>query len=193
MSILELVKQARSYRRFDESVPIPPDVVHQLVDAARLSPSARNAQPLKYLVSTNKEMNERVFSTLSWAGSLKEWDGPKPGERPTAYIIVLLDSSISANAGVDPGIVGQTIQLGATEAGYGACMLGAINRGKLAPIIELPDGFSIEMVIALGKPAEKIVLEDPRFDGSVVYYRDETDAHHVPKRRLDEVLIRAWQ
>ncbi len=193
MSILELVKKARSYRRFDESVPIPPDVVHQLVDAARLSPSARNAQPLKYLVSTNKEMNERIFSTLSWAGSLKEWDGPKPGERPTAYIIVLLDSSISANAGVDPGIVGQTVQLGATEAGYGACMLGAINRAKLAEIIEPADGFSIEMVIALGKPAEKIVLEDPRFDGSVVYYRDETDAHHVPKRRLEETLIRTWQ
>ena len=193
MSILELVKKARSYRRFDESAPVPSDVVHKLVDAARLSPSARNAQPLKYLVSTNNEMNARIFTTLSWAGSLKEWDGPKPGERPTAYIIVLLDSAVSANAGVDPGIVGQTIQLGATEAGFGACMLGAVNRAKLAEIIELRDGFSIEMVIALGKPAEKIVLEDPRFDGSVVYYRDDADAHHVPKRRFDEVLIHTWQ
>ncbi len=193
MEITKLVRRARSCRRFDQSKPIPADLVRRLVDTARLCPSTQNAQPLKYAVSTAPEINAQIFSTLSWAGALTDWPGPAENERPTGYVVVLLDTAISENAGVDPGIAGTAIQLAATEAGYGACMVGSIVRPRLREILELPESLRIELAIALGAPAETIVLDEPRPDGSVVYYRDENDTHHVPKRRLEEVLVGDWR
>ncbi len=60
-----------------------------------------------------------MFPYLAWAGYLTDWPGPEKGERPTAYIIILGDKSISDIFGVDHGIAAHSIMLGATEAGSG--------------------------------------------------------------------------
>jgi len=184
-----LVRANRSYRRFDGTHRISPEKLQGLVDLARQAPSAMNRQPLKYAISCGEESNARVFETLAWAGSLKDWDGPEPGERPTAYIVVLVDRELNPNAATDIGIAAQTILLGAVDQGLGGCMLGAIKRPALRAALSLPEGMDVGLVIALGKPVEHVVLEDAAPGASVTYYRDPDRTHHVPKRTLAEIVI----
>jgi nitroreductase len=186
----DLVLRSRSIRRYKEDSAVSPKALRELVDLARLTPSGANLQPLKYVVSKDKALNEKVFSTLAWAGYLKDWDGPAPGERPGGYVIILGDKEVSPSFGCDHGIAAQTICLGAAEMGLGACMIGSIKRPELLDILELSaERYEILLVIALGKPRERIELEPVSEQGSIEYYRDENDVHHVPKRRLEEVLI----
>ena len=68
-------------------------------------------------------------------------------------------------------------------------MIGSINRPLLASSLGLSDHYEILLVLALGRPVERVVLEPVEEDGNIRYYRDEDGTHHVPKRGLDEVLI----
>lgn len=183
----KLVRSNRSYRRFDESTEVSLETLTDLVELARVTPSGMNRQPLKYVLSADRDLNARIFETLAWAGALKDWDGPEPGERPAAYVVVLTDTTLRDSAGADVGIAAQTMLLGAVARGLGGCMLGAVNKAKLKEVLSLPDHLSITLVIALGKPAETIVLEDS--SGDVTYYRDGDSTHHVPKRPLSEIIV----
>jgi nitroreductase len=188
MEFQQIVRACRSYRRFDESVPVGGQTLRDLVALARMTPSALNKQPLKYFLSSDAGMNARIFPTLAWAGYLTDWPGPPAGERPAAYIVVLLDTTISQAADTDAGIVAQTILLGAVQAGLGGCMIANVRRQELAAVLGLPDHLKIVMAIALGRPVEKVTLEDLPAGGSVKYYRDAGAGHHVPKRALDELI-----
>lgn len=163
----------------------------KLIDLARLSPSARNAQPLKYIYSCDPEMNEKIFPTLAWAGYLKEWDGPEEGERPSGYIIVLGDRGITENYLVDHGIAVQSILLGAVEQGLGGCIVGTIKKKMLASILEIGDGYDVLLVLAIGKPKEEVIIEELKND-DVRYWRDENQVHHVPKRKLDDIILKSY-
>jgi len=185
----DLVLKNRSYRRFHEERAIGREALVELVDLARLSPSGGNMQALKYILSCDPATNARIFPFLAWAGYLKDWGGPKEGERPSAYIIILHDKTIRANAGVEPGIAAQSITLGAVEKGLGGCMLGAIQRDALRASLQIPEQCEIVLVIALGVPAETVVLEKVGPDGDIKYWRDAAGVHHVPKRSLDEIII----
>lgn len=187
--LLDLVLKNRSYRRFDEGAPITEQTLRELVDLARLTPSAANLQPLKYRLSCDPETNSRIFPTLGWAGYLKDWPGPAAGERPTAYVVVLGDTGIATNYWCDHGIASQTLLLGAAERGLGGCMIGNIRRDELRQVLNLPERYEILLVLALGKPAEEVVLEGMPEDGSIKYWRDEGSVHHVPKRPLAEVIV----
>ncbi|MCK5153363.1 MAG: nitroreductase family protein [Spirochaetales bacterium] len=184
----ELVLKNRSYRRFYEDYIIDAQTLLDFIELARLTPSAANKQPLKYLISNSEEENEKIFQTLSWAGYLKDWDGPDPGERPSAYIIVLGDTEITKDFSIDPGIVMQTILLGATEQGLGGCMFGSIKRSLLAKNLSISERYQILYILALGKPNETVLIEDIIGD-DVKYWRDESNHHHVPKRTLDELVL----
>jgi nitroreductase len=185
----ELVGNNRSYRRFKEDVPIEPDTLRELVDLARHSASAANMQPLKYILACEPSKNELIFPHLAWAAYLTGWPGPAEGERPSAYIVILGDTSISRNFYCDHGIAAQSILLGATERGLGGCMIGAINRDRLRKALKIPDHLEILLVLALGTPAEKVLLEPLGPDGTIKYWRDAADVHHVPKRALDDMII----
>jgi len=185
----DLVLKNRSYRRFHQDQPVSEETLRELVDLGRLSASGSNLQPLKYVLACTPEVNARIFPYLAWAGYLKDWGGPAEGERPTAYVVILGDTTIRADAGVDHGIAAQSILLGATERGLGGCMIGAIKRDGLARELELPDHLEILLVIALGVPAETVVLEEIGADGDTQYYRDDESVHHVPKRSLEKVIV----
>ncbi|MBT8352518.1 MAG: nitroreductase family protein, partial [Deltaproteobacteria bacterium] len=90
--IEELIKQNRSCRRYYEDYEINKVTLKDLVNLARLSASAANLQPLKYILSCSAETNEHIFSCLAWAAYLNDWSGPEAGERPSAYIIILGDT-----------------------------------------------------------------------------------------------------
>jgi len=185
----ELVQKNRSYRRFHQEVAVDATTLRELVDLARLSASGANLQPLKYILSTGAERNAAIFETLTWAGYLKDWPGPEEGERPSAYVVVLGDTSIRPTFGVDPGIAAQSILLGATEKGLGGCILASIQRDRLRDALGIDERYKIELVLALGKPKETVVLDPVGPDGEIKYWRDADAVHHVPKRALDEIII----
>lgn len=187
--IRDLVIKNRSYRRFDESIKISKEQLSEWVDLARLSASGRNAQPLKYILSADSEKNEKIFSTLGWAAYLKDWDGPIEGERPSAYIVQLLDTAIGTNFFCDDGIAMQSILLGAVEEGFGGCIFRTINKPKLMELLAIAEQYQIINVVALGKPLEKVVIEEI-IEGDFKYWRDKNGVHHVPKRSLDELLLK---
>ncbi len=187
--IADLIRQNRSCRRFYQDQPVSRETLLWLVDLARLSASAANLQPLKYALSWEPEKNAAIFATLAWAGYLKDWPGPSEGERPAAYLVVLGDREIAANFGCDHGIAAQSILLGAREKGLGGCMLGSIKRDQLRQVLGLPERYDILLVIALGRPKEEVVLTEVGPDGNIKYWRDEKGIHHVPKRRLDDIII----
>ena len=186
----ELVTSNRSYRRFSENIPVEQETLRELVDLARLSASAGNLQPLKFFLSWTPELNAKIFPCLKWARALKDWPGPAEGERPSAYIIILGDKRIVQSfASYDTGIAAQSILLGAVEKGLGGCMLASCNRPVLMEELKLGDEMEIQLVIALGKPSEKVVIDPLRADGSTDYFRDAQEVHHVPKRSLDEIIL----
>jgi len=187
--IRDLILQNRSYRRFHQDVPVSLEVLKELVDLARLSASAANRQPLKYILSNEPEKNARIFPCLAWAGYLKDWGGPIEGERPAAYIIILGDKKITQSFGCDHGIAAQSILLGAVEKGFGGCIIGSVRRPELAREFQIPAYYEILLVIALGNPRERVVLETVGADGDIKYWRDENEVHHVPKRPLAEIVI----
>ena len=189
MPLRDLVFANRSFRRFDEGFEISRQTLEELVDLGRLCPSGSNLQPLKYALVNTPQTNAQVFGTLAWAGYLKDWDGPTEGERPSAYIVVLGDTSVSKGPYCDHGISAQTILLGAAELGLGGCMIGSVKRDQLREILALPEHLDILLVLALGKPVERVALEDVSPDGSIKYYRDDSKTHHVPKRALKDVII----
>ena len=185
----ELVVKNRSYRRFDENVPISTATLRELVDVARLCGSGANRQPLKYIVSNTPEKNALIFPHLAWAGYLTDWPGPAAGERPSAYIIMLGDTEISKTFGCDHGIAAQTILLGAAELGLGGCMIASIQLTPLREALQIDERYEIVLVIALGKPKETVVIEAVGAAGDIKYWRDPQGVHHVPKRALAEILL----
>jgi nitroreductase len=190
-SLRDLVLLNRSYRRFDESHRISHETLLELIGLARCTPSAANRQPLKYILSADQETNDRIFPCLVWAAYLKDWEGPAPGERPTAYIIILIDETITKDWWCDDGIAAQTILLGAVEKGLGGCMIGSINKERLRGELAIPEHLKVRLVVALGQPWERVVLEDLESGGDIRYWRDEKGIHHVPKRMLAELIVTA--
>ncbi len=187
--IKDLIVKNRSYRRFNQEVSIGLDLLKELVEMARLSPSAANLQPLKYILSYTHQQNDLIFSHLSWAGYLKAWGGPSEGEKPAAYIIMLGDKRISQTFGCDQGIAAQSILLGAVDKGLGGCIIGSIERQGLCKTFEIPSYYEVLLVIALGKPKETVVIETLGTDEDIKYWRDAKGVHHVPKRKLDDIII----
>jgi len=188
MELHDLIIRNRSYRRFNQNHPVDKDTLIKLIELARLSPSGANRQPLKFMVFNSPEDCRKIFPTTLWAAYLKDWDGPLEGERPSAYVIILGDRTITEGFGVDHGIAAQSIMLGAAEAGLGGCIIGSIKKDDLRKVIKVSDDYAILLVLALGKPAEKVVIDSAE-GNDIMYWRDDLNVHHVPKRALGEIVL----
>lgn len=183
----DLIVKNRSYRRFHQDQAIDVATLRELVELARLSPSAGNLQPLRYMLSADAEKNAMIFRHLAWAGYLADWPGPAEGERPSAYIIILGDTHVCPTVSCDHGIAAQSILLGAVEKGLGGCIIGSIRRDELSQALAIPARYTVLLVLALGRPNETVVLDAST--GDIKYWRDAQAVHHVPKRSLDEIIL----
>ncbi len=192
MNFEQLLTRNRSYRRFDQAHRLDEDTLVGLVRLTTLCPSTANRQPLKYAVSWQPERNALIFPHLRWAAALADWPGPAEGRRPAGYILILGDTRIANPFRWDDAIVAHTMLLAAAEKGLGGCIIGSIDRDRLRAALAIPAHLEILLVLAIGKPAETVVLEPGHSPDERPYWRDEQDVHHVPKRGLEEVLLRQW-
>ncbi len=190
MNLEELLTRTRSIRRFRQEPAVEEKTLIELVSLTRLCGSAGNRQPLKYVLSCDPERNRAIFAHLRWAAALQDWPGPAEGERPTAYIVIVGDTRIAKDFHCDHGIAAQTILLGATERGLGGCTIASIDRVGLAQTLNLPTRYEILLVLALGVPGETVVLEHGTSPDNVPYWRDADGVHHVPKRAVEELILR---
>ena len=189
MNVLEAINSRRTIRRFEQK-RIPEDELIKIVAAARLTAHGANRQPLKYIIVSSPEMCDKVFSHTKWAGYIPDGT-PREGERPTAYIAIISDSDIRpiAAADVDCGLAMTTIMLASHELGLGSCAIGSIDRTALHNLFELSENHHVSYLVALGYTAQKGSFFDME-DGNIKYYYDENGDVFVPKRKLDEILIK---
>ena len=192
----DLLLKNRSYRGFNSHRPVTREELTALVDCARICPSASNTQPLRYYLVWEPEELRKVQPLTRWAKGLPQIQLPHPGMEPTAFIIICQDLNVCdspASSQRDVGIVAQTMLLAATEMGLGGCMIGSFLAGELKQALNLPETIAPMLVLALGEPAETVVLTDVGPNGSTQYYRDDQDVHYVPKRRLADLILPKFQ
>jgi len=188
MTFYETIIKRRSIRRFKD-MPVPYQILKKCVNAARLAPSAANLQALEYIIVHEEQLLDDVFDTLKWANYISPSGNPPPGERPRAYIVVLINSNVRADGfEYDVGLAVGSILLVALEEGLGTCCIGSIDRAKLMEILNVPSDYKIALVVALGYPNESPIAVD--FEGSIKYWKDERNVLHVPKRKWDDILHR---
>ena len=73
--------------------------------------------------------------------------------------------------------------------GLGGCMFAAINIKKIKKALNIAEHLEPKLVLALGKPVEEIQIDEIGKDGDIKYWRDENRVHHVPKRRVEELIV----
>lgn len=186
----DMYRKNRSYRIFDQNVKIEDEKLIDLIDLARYSSSRGNRQPLKYVICNNDNANEKLLKNLHWAKKIKNWSGPKDGEKPTAYIIVLGDTEISNRFLIDTGLACQNILRGAVEMGYGGCMINNFDRIKVRELLKIEERFEIMLVIALGRPKQVAYIESMSSKENIDYWFDDENNVHVPKRAIKDIIIK---
>jgi nitroreductase len=186
MSLYEKIVSRRTVRQF-RPVPVPRTLLERLVNTGRLAPSAANRQPLEFVVVDDREVNDLLFPCLRWAAYIAPEGDPRPGQEPTAYIVVLVNTAIRDTMYEwDSGAAVENMMLAAWEEGIGSCWLVSVDKEKIREILAVPDTFRVDSVIALGYPAEEPVVED--MTDSIKYWKDESGLLHVPKRTLSSVI-----
>lgn len=187
--MLELIKKTRSYRRFDNTKNLDDSFMKEIVEAARLSQSAANAQPLRYVTINSSEKCAEIYPHLRWAGRLKDWDGPIESERPTGYVAVYADTSAPAVASpaVDSGIAMQNMCIYAMSKGIGSCMIGNCIKNEINEILSIGERYNLLWIVAFGYPVENVVLTEST--GDIAYYRDAEGNHYVPKRKAEDIIL----
>jgi nitroreductase len=186
----DLLLSNRSFRRFDNSRRVDSSLLTEVVNLTRLCAGAMNKQPLRYRIVSDAEECAKLYPLLKWAGYLKDWDGPVESERPVAYIVQCLDTQcIPSFPYCDDGLHLETITLGLRTLGLGGCIIKAFNAQALSETLGLPAYIEPRHVLALGYPVETVVLEDMKND-DCKYWRDAEAIHHVPKRTLEEIIIK---
>jgi len=184
LDIYELIKSRRTIRKFSRE-KIPHDLLVKFIEHARFSPSAMNAQPVRYMIITGDKA-DKVFPHTHWAGHLKGAHSPSVDERPAGYILFLVPKG--AKPKHDVGAIAQSIGLMAESEGIGTCWMGAIDRSEISSICDVPDNCEIDTLLALGYPAESPVTVEA-IGGDTKYFLDDDGVLNVPKVGVDEVIF----
>ncbi|MDZ7724933.1 MAG: nitroreductase family protein [candidate division KSB1 bacterium] len=187
MNLYQMIQKRRSVRQF-KPAKLPYTILERIVDSGRLAPSARNWQPLEFIVVDDPDVVNSIFELTSWAGYLKNNQGrPAPGKEPTAYIVIVVRKDCQSKwIGHDVGAAVENMILTALEKDIASCWLGSIQREKAAHILNVPETHEIDSALALGYPDEKPVAV-PLSD-SIKYFKDKQEQLHVPKRSIKSVL-----
>ncbi|MFX0037372.1 MAG: nitroreductase family protein [Candidatus Hermodarchaeota archaeon] len=191
MNIEEIFNKRRTIRRFRQDA-ISIDKLKKLIDFARVAPMAKNVQALEFIIVHNPSYREKLFSLIKWASSLpEEQRTPEKGREPTAYIIVLVNTKIkNAYVDFDVGAAVENILLGAVSFGIGSCWMGNINAKRIRELLNIPEYYDIKHVISLGYPDEESVMEP--YEDSFRYWKDNKGQMHVPKRSLNDIILKIF-
>lgn len=189
MDCIKAIEGRRSIRKFTRQ-EVDMDVLKKLVRYASLAASGMNVQPIKYIIASGEKADE-IFPHTRWAGYLKGSGSPSFSERPYAFILVLGDLSLRKNGyELDAGAAIGNIQIAAHSMGLGTCWLGAIDYDEISVMTGIPEDMKLISAVAIGYPAQKSISEESK--GDIKYYLDSEGVLHVPKRSVDEIIVRIY-
>ena len=189
MNMMKFLRGRRTYRRFEQR-PVAPEILTEAVDAARIASCGANRQTVRYIIAESADAVAAVQPLVHWAAYLPPEQGaPKPDELPTAFIAILQDDNLPGASDVDVGLALGSLTAAAWAHGVGSCIMGAINRPALTELLALPEGVRLCYMVALGYPTHESHLV-PMQDGDVKYYLDDNRDFCVPKRGMEEVLLK---
>lgn len=148
MDTLEVIKARRSIRKFAEK-PVEPELLEQILEAARWAPSGSNAQRWEFILISDKRVIDSVRRV-------------SPGLLGTPAAIIVICSHPSAKAtdwqksilGYDCAMAAQNMMLAACSLGLGSCVALSFSRTAVQEILEVPPGVTPELLVTLGYPAE---------------------------------------
>ncbi|MCS7228232.1 MAG: nitroreductase family protein [Endomicrobia bacterium] len=158
INFIDLIKQRYSCRKF-LPIPVEDEKILQCIEAARLAPSACNAQPWKFIVVNNKEVKEKLVNAAT-SGIYKI---SKFISTSAVIIVVVADvpNFLSAVGSflrdtrfylVDIGIACEHIVLQATELGLGSCYIGWFSEKGVKKVLGIPNKYKVPLLICLGYP-----------------------------------------
>ncbi len=185
VSLASLLAKNRSTRGFDTSFKVRRDQLISLVEAARLAPSARNQQVLRYRLVTHEEAH-LVLPHIRLGGALPELNLPLEGTEPNAFIVICSDKE-GRFVDMDMGIATQTILLRAVEMGLNGVCIAAFDHDAVRESLHL--SITPQLILAIGRSAEHIEVVDISEGESTTYYR-KNGTHFVPKLRTDNLIIK---
>ena len=149
MDIFETIRKRKSVRSY-EPTPIPEQVLTQVLDAARLAPSAGNAQPWHFIIVRDGDKRARIAKGCRYGRFLAE---------SPAVIVACGDQKASPNwYAIDTAIALEHLVLATTALGLGTCWIGAFDKEFIREMLKLPERFDIVALMALGYPRKKVDL-----------------------------------
>lgn len=189
MECSKAIEKRRSIRKFSRR-EIDVEVLREIIRHGSLAASGMNVQPIKYIVATGDKADE-IFPHTRWAGYLKGEGSPTFEERPYAFILILNDNNLRKNGyELDAGAAVQNILLAACSMGLGTCWLGAIDYEDICNIVGITERYKLISAVAVGYPAYESVSETSK--GDIKYYLDDEGVLHVPKRDLNEIILKTY-
>ena len=187
-SLSKLLEKNRSYRGYDNSFVVRPDQLRSIIDVNTKIPSARNSQLLRFRPVTHEEA-DKVLPHIRLGGAIKELKLPFAGTEPRAFVVICSATPQPDHyIYIDLGISAQSMLLKAVEIGLGGICIGAFDHKEVKEALELP--YEPLLVVAIGKPCERIKLVEIGAEENHNYWRDEEGVHYVPKVALDELIIK---
>ena len=192
MNFLNLATQSRTIRFFDTSKIVSEDEINYILECARRTPSAANLQRIRYITISGDEA-KKAFGKISLGGYLPESEKPTESDAAPLYIVVFAENKpLDVNLSIDVGINAQTIALAASENGLGSCMIRNFDSEYFASLVDSADYVPV-LVIAVGHPSQKACIVDIEADESVKYYKNEFSVNCVPKRKLNDLILKKIQ
>jgi nitroreductase len=187
MDVFSAIRTRRSVRKYDRR-PVDRASLLEMVNAARLAPSAVNLQPLEYIVVDDQDSVSRLFVHTRMGALLPARERPTAEVRPAAFIAVLVNTTVMKSGyEYDVGCAVQNALLTAAARGLGACFIRNIDRDEIRGLLAVPAEYEIDTVIAVGYPAQQPVAEETK-GNDVRYYLDAAGIHRVPKRTMERIL-----
>ncbi len=185
VSLMSLLAKNRSVRGYDHSFKVRHDQLVSLIEAARLAPTAMNQQALRYRLVAEEEAH-LVAPHIRLGAALPELHLPFEGTEPQAFVVICTTKE-GRFVDMDLGIATQTILLRAVEMGLNGICIAAFDKEAVSEALQLP--LTPQLVIAIGRSAERIEVVDIAEGESQTYYRNN-GTHFVPKLRTEELIIK---
>ena len=185
-SLGKLLLRNRSYRGFDNSFVVRDDQLRRIISVNTMIPSACNRQALRFRAVLSDEA-DKVLPYIRLGGALRDMKLPLAGTEPRAFIVICATVDEDHYIDIDLGISAQSMLLQAVEMGLGGICIGAFDHAAVKASLELER--EPLLIVAIGRPAERISLTEIGADDDHNYYRRD-GVHYVPKVRLDDLIIK---
>ena len=160
MDFLRLVMSRQSDRAYDKEHSVEPEKLERILEAARLAPSACNAQPWKFVVVTDRELSRKVGKAAAGLGMNKF-----AKDAPVHILIVEESANITSLLGgkvidkhfplIDVGIAASHIVLAAESEGLGSCILGWFDEKEIKQLTGIPASKRLLLDIIVGYPLKE--------------------------------------